>query len=51
MFGTVIVAEQGAGGKKSEQLTQLKELVEQVVPGEVIFLLISKMPAVFQKAP
>lgn len=50
MFGTVIVVEQSAGGKKSEQLTQLKELVEQVLPGEVI-LLISKMPTVFQKAP
>lgn len=49
MFGMIIVVEQSAGGVwKSEQLAQG---VEEILPGEVVFLLISKMPAVFQKVP
>lgn len=50
MFGMVIVVEQSAGGaRRSEQLTQLRE--SRKFSQEVVFLLISKMPAVFQKVP
>ena len=49
MFGMVIVVEQSAGRVwKSEQLAQG---VEEILPGEVVFLLIPKMPTVFQKVP